>query len=170
MTESPLHPRVFAPERREYRYGPESEDHLIHALEDFRAADHRAGQAKVLNNLGWYNAIRGDRTALTHCQQALDLLKGTTDREVKTAPGTPTATPTINSASTTNLPTATARPLELYRDLGERFGDAETLTHLGDPHYAAAFRDRAVLPQLCDTPSPVVRTPSTTTWPCWPPA
>lgn len=47
----------------EHRY--DTEHHLVLALEDFRAAGHRAGQAKVLNNLGWYHATLRDRTALT---------------------------------------------------------------------------------------------------------
>ncbi|MEU8869485.1 AfsR/SARP family transcriptional regulator [Streptomyces umbrinus] len=122
---------------QENRYGSESEDHLIQALEDFRAAGHRAGQAKVLNNLGWYHATLRDRTALTYCQQALDLLKTTTDHMVKAATWDTYGYAHHQLGQHQQAIDCYRQALELYRDLGERFGEAETLTGLGDTHLAA---------------------------------
>ncbi|MGW2291228.1 BTAD domain-containing putative transcriptional regulator [Streptomyces phaeochromogenes] len=119
----------------ENRY--DTEHHLIQALEDFRAADHRAGQAKVLNNLGWYHATLRDRTALTYCQQALDLLKGTADRTVKAATWDTYGYAHYQLGQHQQAADCYRQALELYRDLGERFGEAETLTRLGDSHHAA---------------------------------
>ncbi|MGP4012497.1 AfsR/SARP family transcriptional regulator [Streptomyces sp. 4N124] len=120
---------------QENRY--DTEHHLIQALEDFRAAGHPAGQAKVLNNLGWYHATLRDRMALAYCQQALDLLKTTTDGMVKAATWDTYGYAHHQLGQHHQAADCYHQALELYQDLGERFGEAETLTHLGDTHHAA---------------------------------
>ena len=50
----------------------ESLGHCLRALDEYRAANHRAGQALVLNDVGYAYALLGNyRQALTYCKQAL---------------------------------------------------------------------------------------------------
>ncbi|WP_210579853.1 AfsR/SARP family transcriptional regulator [Streptomyces sp. GESEQ-4] len=125
----------------ENRY--DTEHLLMRALEDFRAAGHRAGQARVLNNLGWYHATRRDDTALTYLRQALDLLKGTADRAVRAATWDTCGYAHHQLGEYHQAVTCYHRSLHLYRDLGDRVGEAETLVRLGDTHHTANETDPA---------------------------
>ena len=58
-------------------------------------------------------------------------------------PGTASATPTTTSATTPRPSPATSTPSTLFRDLGDRYDEADTLTHLGDTHHAAGDPDAA---------------------------
>ncbi|WP_406278368.1 tetratricopeptide repeat protein [Streptomyces sp. NBC_00191] len=121
----------------------ETGDHLMQALELFRAAGHQVGQAKVLNNFGWYQAERGDRQALTYCEQALDLFKDSGDRE-----GEAIAWDTYGYAHHRlgNIRQAIScyhQALERLRGLGNRLDEAEILTHLAESHHAAGETDAA---------------------------
>ena len=104
-----------------------------------------AGQADALNAVGWYHAQLGDhQQALTCCQQALALHQELGDRDgAGRTPGTASATPTTTSATTPRPSPATSTPSTCYRDLGDRYNEADTLTHLGDTHHAAGDPDAA---------------------------
>ncbi|MGP4046209.1 AfsR/SARP family transcriptional regulator [Streptomyces sp. 2A115] len=125
----------------ENRY--DTEDHLLRALEDFRAAGHQVGQAKILNSLGWYHATRGDQQALTYCHQALNLLKDTADHTVTAATWDTYGYAHHQLGQRDQAADCYHHALELYRVLGDPFGEAETLTRLGDTHHAADETDTA---------------------------
>ncbi|MGW1213783.1 AfsR/SARP family transcriptional regulator [Streptomyces sp. NPDC002499] len=121
----------------------DTEHHLKQALEDFRAAGHQVGQAKVLNNLAWYYATRADRIALTYCQQALDLLKNTSDRVITAATWDTYGYAHHQLGRHHQAVDCYHEALGMYRVLGDRFAEADILTHLGDAHHATDETDRA---------------------------
>jgi tetratricopeptide (TPR) repeat protein len=112
----------------------------------FTAAGDRTGRAIALNAVGWFHAMLGDhRQALTYCGQALRLHQGQA-----------LGYPKLEAATLDSLGYAHhhlgdhaesiacyERALDLYREVGDRWGQAETLGHTGDVHHAAGHRQQA---------------------------
>lgn len=107
--------------------------HAERALELFRAAGHRAGEARELNSVGWFRALLGEYAiAVKYCQEALRLQLELGDH--------------INAAPTwDSLGYAHSRlgdqvraiacyenALELYRRNGYRIKVADTLVRIAD--------------------------------------
>jgi tetratricopeptide (TPR) repeat protein len=127
------------------RYG-EALDHSRQALELFTAVGDRTGRAIALNAVGWFHAMLGDhRQALIYCGQALKLHQGQA-----------LGYPKLEAATLDSLGYAHhhlgdhaesiacyQRALDLYREVGDRWGQAETLGHTGDVHHAAGHRQQA---------------------------
>jgi tetratricopeptide (TPR) repeat protein len=111
--------------------------HAQQALELYRAAGTRYGEANTLNIVGWYHAHLGAyHQALAHCEQALHQLQQLGDLDGQAA--------TWDSLGYThhhlgNPRQATAcyhHAINLFRDLGDHYYQAQILTHLGDAHHA----------------------------------
>lgn len=106
------------------------------ALRLYKEVGREIGQAKTLNGLGWTYALMGqNRSALSHCQEALAVLRNADD-------------PTILAATLDSLGYISSHlgdydqavayygeAVGLYHELGHHH-EAEVLTHLGDAHYA----------------------------------
>ena len=124
----------------------EALEHSRQALELSTAAGDRTGQAIALNAVGWFHAMLGDhRQALSYCGQALKLHQG---QEL--------GYPKLEAATLDSLGYAHhhlgdhaesiacyQRALDLYREVGDRWGQAETLGHTGDVYHATGDRQRA---------------------------
>jgi tetratricopeptide (TPR) repeat protein len=114
------------------------------ALELYREAGFRPGQAHALNAAGWYLSQLGDhRRALGYCQEALTL-----HEELADLPGKAGTLDSIGyihhqlgeyQQAIVNYREA----VEAFRDYGERYFVAETLDHLGDSHHLAGDVDAA---------------------------
>ncbi|WP_405724493.1 tetratricopeptide repeat protein [Streptomyces sp. NBC_00028] len=114
----------------------DTRDHLVQALEDFRTAGHQGGQARVLNNFGWYYATQRDPRALPRCAEALSLLEDTGDGMLQAAAWDTYGYAHQQLGHHNQALDCYRRALELFREVGDRFGEVATLTHLGDTHHA----------------------------------
>jgi tetratricopeptide (TPR) repeat protein len=109
--------------------------HDEQALRLFQAIGDKANEAITLNNVGWHHSIVGNyQQARAFCHQALTL-------SAESGLGA-CAWDSLGYAEhhLGNFAEAAAcyqRALSLSREFGDRLGDAEILTHLGDNHHAA---------------------------------
>jgi len=110
--------------------------HAEQALARYRAADHLVGQGNALNAVGWCRAALGDYAAAINCaQQALPLLQGVDSR------GAAETWHSLGYAHSHLGRYGAAihcyqRALGVFRELGERLEEAETLTELGNAYDA----------------------------------
>jgi DNA-binding SARP family transcriptional activator/tetratricopeptide (TPR) repeat protein len=118
-------------------------DHAQQALALFQAASHSPGQAAALNAVGWYHTMLGDHThALTHCQQALALFQQLGDRDGQAAAWDSLGYAHHHLGDHTRAADCYEHALALFRELGDHY-ETDTLTRLGDTHYAAGRPDQA---------------------------
>jgi tetratricopeptide (TPR) repeat protein len=114
------------------------------ALELFRRAGHRAGEAIALNNVGWSLARLGRHgPALLHCRQSLDLHEQAADRQ-----GQAGALDSLGYIHHCRADHAEAiacytRAADFYRQIRDGYNQAETLTRLGDVYHATGDHDSA---------------------------
>jgi tetratricopeptide (TPR) repeat protein len=117
--------------------------HSRQALELFRAADHETGYALSLGIVGWYHALLGDYgQALEHCRRALDLQRRLGGEMPSTLDSLGFAYHHVGRHA--EAAASYERAIELYRDAGNRYYEADTLVHLGDCHRATGAADLAV--------------------------
>jgi len=103
--------------------------HARQALSLFEEAGLRAGQARALNNMGWYHARLGDyRQALARSRQALSLQREVGDRcgEAHTWDSLGYAHHQLGHYA--KAARCYQQAIGLYIDLGDRHGQADTLT------------------------------------------
>jgi tetratricopeptide (TPR) repeat protein len=121
--------------------------HAEQARTLFQAIADRAGQAAALNNAGWCHAILGDpQRARAFCQQALAL-----NQEVGNRRGEAHAWDSLGYAEHQlghhhhhhDAAGCYSAALRLFRDLGDRVNEAETLTNLGDTRHADGDQQQA---------------------------
>lgn len=111
-------------------------NHARQALELFRAADNRDGEAVALNSVGWYHALLGDHTqAITYCEQSLAVF-----RELEDLQGQADALDSLGYAhhhlgQHERALTCYKQAAALFHELGVRFNEAEVLAHLGDAYH-----------------------------------
>ena len=104
----------------------EALDHARQALDLYRAAGHRRGQANALNAVGWYHALLGDhQQALTYCQQALTLLQELGDRHGQADTWDSLGYAHHHLGHHTQAITCYQHALDLFRDLGDRYDEAD---------------------------------------------
>jgi hypothetical protein len=89
----------------------------------FQLIGHRGGQARALNSVG-----RSYDKRLTTASRRSPCSQTSKTARARPPPGTVSATPTTGCYQ---------RSLDLFRDLGDRYKEAEILAHLGDTHHAA---------------------------------
>ncbi|GAA1501107.1 hypothetical protein GCM10009827_009160 [Dactylosporangium maewongense] len=117
--------------------------HSLRALELFRVADHESGYALSLGIVGWYHALLGDYDhALDCCRRALDLQRHLGGEMPSTLDSRGFAYHKVGRHA--EAVASYERAIELYRDAGNRYYEADTLVHLGDCHCAAGAAGLAV--------------------------
>jgi tetratricopeptide (TPR) repeat protein len=118
--------------------------HAERALQLYRAAGHRSGQAYALNCIGWDHTVLGNpERGLASCIQALTLQREIGDRRGQAD--------TLDSLGYTHHhlhdhPQARVyyeQAIAMYHELGDWRGQADTLTRLGDTHHTAGDPDAA---------------------------
>ena len=153
----------------------EALDHASRALELYRAAGHLAGQASALNAVGWAHAQLGEyEPALDHCRQALALLRRPATGTARRTPGTASASSTHRLGHHAQAVRCYQRALGLYRRIGDRYDEADTLARLGESRRRWATRPAPCVPgggPWASSTTSATRTPSGcgTCWPGSPP-
>jgi len=135
-------------------------DQARHALELYRTAGHRWGEANALNAVGWFQVLLGrPQEAISPCRAALALL------EELDLSGRANTWDSIAYAhhllgQHTEAITCYQHSLDLYRRLGDRFFEADIISYLGDAYHAvgqpelarAAWREALVIFDGLDHP------------------
>jgi DNA-binding SARP family transcriptional activator/tetratricopeptide (TPR) repeat protein len=113
--------------------------HSEQALRLFQAAGHRGGEAQLLNNVGWCHALLGDyQRTRVFCRKSIALSAELSDRSDEEAQGWDSLGYAEHHLG--NLAEAVncyQRALSIFRELGNRYQEALSLTHLGDTRHAA---------------------------------
>jgi len=128
---------------RQGRYA-EALDNAVAALNLFRAARQRVGQAIALNSVGWCHALLGDhQRALGRCRRALSLLRKFGDRhgEADTLESLGYAHHHLGHHRQAIM--SYRHATHLYRVLGDRYDEAAALTRLGNTYHAVGDTDAA---------------------------
>lgn len=116
----------------------ESLSHCLRALDEYRAANHRAGQALVLNDVGFAYALLGNyRQALTYCRQALAATQELGARSWEVAVWDSLGYIHHRLGDYERAISCYERSIALGRQLADRASQAEALEHLGDVHLSA---------------------------------
>jgi tetratricopeptide (TPR) repeat protein len=103
--------------------------HAERALGLYDSADYQPGKANALNAVGWCHALLGDHArALAYCARALRLHQRLGDRRGYANQGLARYGPATHCFQ---------RAVTLFRDVGDRFAEATSLTRLGDNRRAA---------------------------------
>jgi tetratricopeptide (TPR) repeat protein len=122
----------------------EALDHSQRALELYRSAGHRRGQAIALNAVGWCHALLGAyEQARSCCAEALPLLVELDDRNGQAD--------TLDSLGFAHrylgeyddAVDCYRRAVDLIRELGDRYREATTVVNLGEAHRAGGDADAA---------------------------
>ncbi|WP_207311459.1 AfsR/SARP family transcriptional regulator [Lentzea alba] len=118
--------------------------HCRQALDLYRAAGHRHGQADVLSAIGWYQALLGDLDrALSSCREALVLLEELDDQDGQARTWDSLGHIRHHRGDHHDAIACYQRSLDLFRSLGDHHRIADVLVHLGDSHLAAGEPGRA---------------------------
>ncbi len=118
--------------------------HALRALDLYRAAAHRAGQAWVLNNIGYSHALLGNyQQAITYCERALAATRELGERNWEAATWDSLGYIHHRLRNHQQALTSYERSLDLCRELADRFNEAATLDHLGDVHQSVGDADAA---------------------------
>jgi tetratricopeptide (TPR) repeat protein len=128
---------------RQGRY-PEALEHARQALAQYRAAGFPREEATAFNTVGWYHALLGDyQEALSYCRQSV-----VRQQVHQYRPGLADAWDSLGYihralGDHTEAIACYQRATDLYRDIGDRYEQAETLTQLADAFDGAGHPDRA---------------------------
>ena len=119
--------------------------HAEQALDLFQAIGNRSGQAAALNALGYGHAMLGDpQRARPFCRQALALNQELGLHRGETAHAWDSLGYVENQLGHhRDAVECYQSALRLFRDLGDRFNEAEILTHLGDALHLAGDQQEA---------------------------
>ena len=107
-----------------------------HAPGLFRSAGYTVGEALMLNNIGWFHGLLGDHEqARAYSQRSLTLSAelGYRRNEGFAGDSLGYAEHTLGNAAVASY----QRAIGIFRELGDRYHEANTLSHLGDTHRAA---------------------------------
>jgi DNA-binding SARP family transcriptional activator/tetratricopeptide (TPR) repeat protein len=119
--------------------------HLEQSLELYRRTGHAVGQARALNGIGWYHILLGEYDrAIMYCEQAIDLHRATGGRPTDlgdTWDSLGYAHDHLGHHAEAVDCFQTA--LRLFRQFGDRYNEAVTLSRLGDAHEHAGDREGA---------------------------
>jgi tetratricopeptide (TPR) repeat protein len=118
--------------------------HSRRALQLYTAADHRAGQARVLNNIGYSHALLGNyQHAITYCEQALTATRQLGERCWEAATWHSLGYIHRKLGNHYQAVTCYERSRHLNRELADRYNEADTLHHLGNLYASAGDVDPA---------------------------
>ena len=113
--------------------------HSLRAHDLYCAAGHQAGQARVLNNIGYSYALLGNYAeALTYCERSLDGIRALGERSWDDF-ATWDSLGYIHQHLGNHQQAITCyqRAVDLCRERADRYNEAVTLDHLGDVHHSA---------------------------------
>ena len=123
---------------------PEGLDHSRQALELYRLAGYRHGEAITLNAIGWRLAVLGDHhEALRYCEQALVLLEELDDRYGQAGTWDSIGYARHHLGRHDEAIACYQRAIALFREVGDRYCEAETVAYVGDLHDASGAADAA---------------------------
>jgi DNA-binding SARP family transcriptional activator/tetratricopeptide (TPR) repeat protein len=112
--------------------------HVQEALRLYRIAEHRHGEVKSLNSVGYCHTLLGNHhEAITCCRQALSLYVELGDRHGEAGTWHSLGYAHHQLRQPDRATDCYRRALDLFRDLGSRYHEAEALADLGDAHAAA---------------------------------
>jgi tetratricopeptide (TPR) repeat protein len=98
----------------------------------------KAGEAEMLNTVGWYHALLGDYPkARGFCRQALALNSDYGSRHLEADIWNSLGCAEHHAGEFSEAAACYERALTIFRAVGDRWGEADTLTNLGDVHRAA---------------------------------
>jgi DNA-binding SARP family transcriptional activator/tetratricopeptide (TPR) repeat protein len=122
-------------------------DGLAHAertLWLYQATGHEAGQAEALNSAGWFHALLGDyQRARAVCEQSLAIIARLDRCFVEYHAWDTLGYIELHLGNPAQAAANFEFALGLCRDYGDRFDEAQILTHAGDAHHAAGELSRA---------------------------
>jgi tetratricopeptide (TPR) repeat protein/DNA-binding XRE family transcriptional regulator len=119
-------------------------DHTSVALRLYQAAGNRLGQAISLGNIGWNHVELGDpQQAIGFCEQALAMCTGTGGHTLSGAIWDTIGLARHELGQDDEAVRCYHRAISDYRQLGDRPGEAATLTRLGQAHYSRADMNAA---------------------------
>lgn len=120
-------------------------DHAQEALVLLQSADDAPGEAEALNSLAWHHAtLEKFEEALNYCRAALELHQRIGKSHPNAAAWDTLGYIHHQLGDHQEAIACYRRCHELYRELGgDRFYEADTLTHLGDAYQAAGDLDTA---------------------------
>jgi tetratricopeptide (TPR) repeat protein len=122
----------------------EALDRARQALDGYRAAGHRAGEANALNAVGWYLTKTGQHEqAVPYCQEAIDLHRELGNRDGEAATWDSLAQVHQDLGDHGRAIECYLVALELRPGPADRYNQAATLTGLGDTYLAAGQPDAA---------------------------
>jgi tetratricopeptide (TPR) repeat protein len=112
--------------------------HAERAYELFRAAGHRAGEARSLNAIGWFNIAFGRyETALAQCREALRVQREIDDRFAQAETLDSLGKAYRHLGDTRRAVDCYEQAHALYHEFDDRFNEADTLDNLAEAHVAA---------------------------------
>ena len=118
--------------------------HNEQALILFQAADHQAGQAQVLNAVGWNHTRLGHpERGRMYCHQALTLCQQLGERLGEADSWHSLGCAHHHLGQHDEAAASYDRALGIFRELGQRYREAEALDHLGDARHASGDRPGA---------------------------
>lgn len=118
--------------------------HARRALALYEAVDHRIGQARALNSVGWYHALLGENDrAMAFCQAALELCDKLDFGYGLAGAQVSLAYIHRHSGDCTEALAYYLQALAGYRELDDRYEAADTLGLLGDLHQSRGDLDAA---------------------------
>jgi tetratricopeptide (TPR) repeat protein len=113
-------------------------DHSLQSLELFRLAEHPAGQAMYLQDVGHAHALLGNyEQAITYCESALAAMRAIGERRWEGAVWDSLGCTYHHRGDHQQAITCYERAIDLSRELADRFNQADTLSSLGDVHHSA---------------------------------
>ena len=117
---------------------PRCSSHSQRALELYRLAEHPAGQAIVLNDIGYSYAMLGEyEQALDYCQRSLAAVGEFGERSWEEATWDSLGYIYHQLGNYAEAITCYERSVDLCRELADRYNEAATLDHLGDVRLSA---------------------------------
>jgi DNA-binding SARP family transcriptional activator len=112
--------------------------HSERALYLYQATCHEAGQAEALNSAGWFHALLGDyQRARAICEQSLELIARIDRCFVEYHVWDTLGYVELHLGNPDKAAAHFEFALGLCRDYGDRFDEAQILTHAGDARHAA---------------------------------
>lgn len=135
LGEATVHRTFTCPATRLGKY-TEALDHGLRALELYRAVGHEEGVGSSLNAIGWaYAKVNDHERALVYCTEALQRLQRTDVRRQQAATWDSLGYIHLMLAHVDEAARCYLQSADLYRELGDGYGNAVALSRLGDVYH-----------------------------------
>src|SRR6185437_3304897 len=132
----------------------------------YRTLGHAVGQAYAANNIGWcYRQLGNHHEGLAYCQQALDILTETDDLEATAITWDNLGSLHFALNDAQHGTHCYEQAIALYRQLGDRYTEADTHANLSEAHHQHGNHDAARLARrqalaILDDLDPVAAAPA----------